>query len=177
MYSQELLPETRDSAWARESCADLHGAGQSPNNNSWTDSAHSLVENGTSCCSSLKSGEAAACKGFQRRRRAQTDTRERRAERAESLVFMGEVSAGRHALEGAPLAPGTQRTLDQLRDPMRRPTVPYVPLFASAHSSAPGREALNTRQRTLPEESQASSTWCGCWTIRGHHRTLEAGSQ
>ena len=71
---------------------------------------------------------AAASKGFQRRRRAQTDTPERRAERAESLVLMGEVSAGRHALEGAPLAPGIQRTLDQLRDPVRRPTVPHAPL-------------------------------------------------
>ena len=49
-------------------------------------------------------------------------------QRAESLVLMGEVSAGRHALEGAPLAPGTQRTLDQLRDPVKRPTVPYAPL-------------------------------------------------
>ena len=72
---------------------------------------------------------AAARKGFQRRRRAQTDSLERRAKKAESLVLMGEVSAGRHALEGAPLAPGTQRTLDQLRDPVKRPTVPYAPLL------------------------------------------------
>ena len=98
-------------------------------NNSQTDSAHSLVGNGTSCCSSLKSGGQPQCKGFQRRRRAQTDTPERRAERAESLVLMGEVSAGRQALEGAPLAPGTQLTLDQLRDPVRRPTVPNAPLL------------------------------------------------
>ena len=70
----------------------------------------------------------AACKGVQWRRRAQTDTPERRADRVESLILMGEVSAGRHALEGAPLAPGTQRTLDQLHDPVRRPTVPYAPL-------------------------------------------------
>ena len=42
--------------------------------------------------------------------------------------MMGEVSSGRHALEGAPLAPGTQRTLEQLRDPVRRPTTPYAPL-------------------------------------------------
>ena len=41
---------------------------------------------------------------------------------------MGEVSAGRHALEGAPLAPGTQRTWDHLRDPVRRPTSAYAPL-------------------------------------------------
>ena len=98
-------------------CADLHGAGQSPDNNLKTDSAHSLVGNGTSCCSSLKSGG-----------QPHMDTPERRAERAESLVLMGEVSAGRQALEGAPLAPGTQLTLDQLRDPVRRPTVPYAPL-------------------------------------------------
>ena len=42
--------------------------------------------------------------------------------------MMGEVSAGRQALEGAPLAPGTQRTLDQLQDLVRRPAVPYSPL-------------------------------------------------
>ena len=71
---------------------------------------------------------AAASKALQRKRRTQTDTPERRADRAQSLVLMGEVSAGRHALEGAPLAPGTQRTLDQLRDPVRRPTTAYAPL-------------------------------------------------
>ena len=37
-------------------------------------------------------------------------------DRAQSLIMMGEVSSGRHALEGAPLALGTQRTLEQLRD-------------------------------------------------------------
>ena len=42
--------------------------------------------------------------------------------------MMGEVSAGRQALEGASLAPGTQRTLDQLQDLVRRPAVPYSPL-------------------------------------------------
>ena len=31
-------------------------------------------------------------------------------------------------MEGAPLAPGTQRTLVQLRDPVRRPTIAYAPL-------------------------------------------------
>ena len=67
-------------------------------------------------------------RAFQRKWRTQTDTPERRADRAQSLVVMGEVSAGRHALEGAPLAPGTQRTLDQLRDPVRRPTAAYAPL-------------------------------------------------
>ena len=45
-----------------------------------------------------------------RRRRTQTDTIERRAERAEALVHLGELSSGRHALEGAPLARGNEET-------------------------------------------------------------------
>ena len=49
--------------------------------------------------------DGAASRGFQRRRRNQIDTPERRADRAQSLIMMGEVSAGRQALEGAPLAP------------------------------------------------------------------------
>ena len=39
--------------------------------------------------------------------------------------MMGEVLAGHQALEGAPLAPGTLRSLDQLLDPVRHPAVPY----------------------------------------------------
>ena len=70
----------------------------------------------------------AASRGFHRRRRAHVDSPDRRVDRAQSLIMMGEVSAGRQALEGAPLAPGTQRTLDQLQDPVRRPAVPYSPL-------------------------------------------------
>ena len=108
---------------------------------------------------------AAASKGFQRRRRAQTDTPERQAERAESLVLMGEVSAGRHALEGAPLA-GIQRTLDQLRDPVRRPTVPCAPLPQPILQHQAERP-FALRQRTLPEESQACSTWRGSRTFKG----------
>ena len=75
---------------------------------------------------------AVVSKAFQRKRRTQIDTPERRADRAESLVMMGEVSAGRHALEGTPLAPGTQRILDQLRDPVRRPTSAYALLLPEA---------------------------------------------
>ena len=48
--------------------------------------------------------DGAASRGFQRRRRNQIDTPERRADRAQSLIMIGEVSAGRQALEGAPLA-------------------------------------------------------------------------
>ena len=56
-----------------------------------------------------------------RRRRTRVDSVERRAERAQVLVALGEISAGRRALEGAPVAPGSQATLDALRDETRRP--------------------------------------------------------
>ena len=45
--------------------------------------------------------DGAASRGFQRRRRNQIDTPERRADRAQSLIMMGEVFAGRQALEGS----------------------------------------------------------------------------
>ena len=57
----------------------------------------------------------AARTGSIRRRRSHVDTQQRRAERAQTLVLMGEVSAGRQALDGASLAPGKQETLEQLR--------------------------------------------------------------
>ena len=41
---------------------------------------------------------------------------------------MGELSAGRHALEGAPIAPGTEATLKALQDPLKRPPTPRDPL-------------------------------------------------
>ena len=56
-----------------------------------------------------------------RRRRTQQDSVERRADRAEALVCMGDFSAGRQAPEGAPVAPGNDRTLRELRNPVRRP--------------------------------------------------------
>ena len=45
-----------------------------------------------------------------RRQHTQTDTIDRRAERAEALVHLRELSSGRHALEGAPLAPENEET-------------------------------------------------------------------
>ena len=41
---------------------------------------------------------------------------------------MGELSAARHALEGDPIAPGSDATLDALEDPERRPRQPREPL-------------------------------------------------
>ena len=53
----------------------------------------------------------AASRGFHRRRRAHVDSPDRRVDRAQSSIMMREVSAGRQALEGAPLAPGTRNAL------------------------------------------------------------------
>ena len=59
--------------------------------------------------SALLGSEAA-----RRKRRKQEDDVVRRAARAEKLVGMGELSAARQALEGASIAPGTLRTLQEL---------------------------------------------------------------
>ena len=72
--------------------------------------------------------EASVIQQRKRRRQRPDDELQRRAERALSLVQMGELSSGRHALEGASLAPGTRQTLEALRDPNRRPPLPRDPL-------------------------------------------------
>ena len=47
-----------------------------------------------------------------------------RAERAQVLVMMGEISSGRRALEGVAVAPGTDNTLHLLTDRERHPPNP-----------------------------------------------------
>ena len=61
------------------------------------------------------------------RQRPQHDL-QRRAARALSLVQVGELSAGRQALEGADLAPGSEETHKELRNPLRRPNRAREPL-------------------------------------------------
>ena len=58
----------------------------------------------------------------------------RRGERAARLASLGEVSAAARALTAQPLAPGTLETLQELRDPARRPPslARPVPLDAQA---------------------------------------------
>ena len=114
------------------------------------------VANGNSCLIQSESCDEATPQRFQRRRRTHVDTPERRAGPAQSLIMMGEVSSGRHALEGTPLAPGTQRTLQQLRDPVRRPTTPYAPL----------PEALQNHQGSIREEFEMCSAQRGRGTFR-----------
>ena len=52
-------------------------------------------------------------------------TQEQRTRRARQLTHQGELSAARQALTTGPLAPHTQATLQELRDPSRRPQEPY----------------------------------------------------
>ena len=63
---------------------------------------------------SRECSEQCAVPTRRRHRRAGGDDIQRRAERAEALVQLGELSSGRHALEGASLAPGTYATLREL---------------------------------------------------------------
>ena len=63
-----------------------------------------------------------------RKRRRHTDESERRARRAHTLVQLGEVSAGRAALESAELAPGSEETRCELTDPRRRPSRAREPI-------------------------------------------------
>ena len=72
-----------------------------------------------------------------RRRHTQQDSVERRADRAEALVCMGELSAGRQALEGAPVAPGNDRTLRELHNPVRRPPQLRAPLSEDLQTAQP----------------------------------------
>ena len=65
--------------------------------------------------------EASVAMHRRRRRRNVEDDSERRAARAQMFVELGEVSAGRAALEAAAVAPGDNTTLESLRDPRRRP--------------------------------------------------------
>ena len=72
----------------------------------------------------LRQGQAAAeahKAGVLRRRHRQVDSVEKRAERAQALVELGELSSARQALEGATCAPGDDMTRAALTNPARRP--------------------------------------------------------
>ena len=84
-------------------------------------------ESGCSCCWPVESVARRFCRHQSGEGRTQQDTPERRAERAQMMVLMGEVSAGRRILEGATLAPGTETTLRKLR---QRPPAPRTPIAA-----------------------------------------------
>ena len=82
-----------------------------------------------------------ASRAYTRKRRRQKpeDDITRRAARALALVQMGELSAGRQALEGADLAPGNMETLRELHDPVRRPARIRQPLPPQVTDHMPDR--------------------------------------
>ena len=82
----------------------------------------------------------------QRRRDAQT-VRERRALRALQCVQMGELSAGRQALEGAELAPGNKETLRELNKRPARPRdpIPELPATVPAFNLSEKKFCQNVR--------------------------------
>ena len=85
---------------------------------------------------------------------------------------MGEVSCGRQALEGDPLAPGTQRTLDLLSDPERRPTVPYQLLTADLRNYRAENPFTLEKARFL--KYLKCATWSRSWAVRHDSRSCEA---
>ncbi|CAK0791015.1 unnamed protein product, partial [Prorocentrum cordatum] len=74
-----------------------------------------------------------------RRGRAPDENEELRSrcERARELIRLGEVSAARQALTASAVAPGTQATLDELRDPARRLQQPREQLSERAARAPP----------------------------------------
>ena len=87
--------------------------------------------------SAQQAEEQAHQSSVRRRRRQSTDDLAKRAERAVSLVQMGEVSRARQALEGAQMAPGTVATLRDLTDPRKRPPVPREALSRTIQEFQP----------------------------------------
>ena len=73
--------------------------------------------------------EEAASTARSRRRRRPVDAEDRRVSKAFGLVQMGELSAGRAILEATELAPGTDATLQQLQNLVRRPLRAQEPIL------------------------------------------------
>ena len=79
-----------------------------------------------------------------RRRTRRGDDINRRVDRAEALVHLGELSSARQALEGAELAPGSQQTLDILRDQSKRPRETRVPIHPELLHHSPSLHSIWT---------------------------------
>ena len=88
-----------------------------------------LLAEGASCAEKVHS--------VRTKRRQQHDDDGKRAARALSLMQMGELSAARQALEGAPVAPGNMATLRALTDPEKRPPLPREELSRAVAEAQP----------------------------------------
>ena len=92
---------------------------------------------------SRKCDEDASVAHSRKRRRHSVDSEiQRRCDRAQELVQLGELSSGRQALEGASLAPGSEATFAQLTNPTRRPP----------HAREPMPQVLMTHEPEVPFE-------------------------
>ena len=95
---------------------------------------------------SRKCDEDASVANLRKRRRHSVDSEiQRRCDRAQELVQLGELSSGRQALEGACLAQGSEATFAQLTNPTRRP-----PPLPQAREPIP--QTLMTHEPDVPFE-------------------------
>ena len=108
-----------------------------------------LIDAGLHCVE-----EAATAVSRKRRRTNQQSDVERRAVRAQSLVQLGELSAGRQALEGPDLAPGSIQTRQELSNPQRRPPHPREPLPADLLTFQPAN-AFELNERKFSKNLQS----------------------
>ena len=108
--------------------------------------------------------EASTAQHRKRRRQHPQHDLDRRATRAEGLVQLGVLSAGRQALEGVSIALGTSRTLDALRDPSRRWARSSRPDPRSDFESGT-RGAIPARRIQVRIEP-SSATWSRSRTFR-----------
>ena len=106
-----------------------------------------------------------------RRPRSQQDSIERRADRAEASVCMGELSAQREILEGAPVAPGDGSTLLDLRNPVWRPPQLRAPLSEDLLTAQPevplelDQAMLVKNLKSARRESRWWPFWHDCGTL------------
>ena len=108
------------------------------------------------------------------RRRRNGDSVEKRARRASHMVQLGELSAGRQALEGACLAPGDQKTLEALKDPDRRPALPRNSVPDDIAQFAPAEEFSLAQDLFLANvRSARRGAAPGC---RGHFQEIRCSN-
>ena len=89
------------------------------------------------------------------------------------LSTWAELSSARQALEGASLAPGTEATLESLRDPRKRPSVPLRPV---PDELVPPQATVDVQVgcNTVRTQSQVGEARSGRWAIWHDRRTPPA---
>ena len=105
-----------------------HEGSYCPSRRCWIGSASSTRARGIDLLLASQECSERVLQLQRRRNRTQQDSVERRAKRAEALVYVGELSAGRQALEGGPLTQWNELSLRELQNPARRPPVPRAPI-------------------------------------------------